>query len=84
MALMAVLAAWFRGAYLLAPVFTWAFYFLAATLVHLGQYHHGGDLGVHSGVAIVVEHALPALLAVVLALRLWSLTRRSGRSKDDL
>lgn len=76
MALMAVLAAFFRGVYLVAPVFTWAFYFLAATAVHLGQYHHAGDLGAHSGVVIVAEHALPALLAIGLALRLRALSRR--------
>ena len=66
MALMAVLAIFFRGAYLVAPVFTWSFYFLAATLVHLVQYHHGGDLSAHAGAAIVVEHALPAILAIGL------------------
>lgn len=79
MALMAVLGAFFRGVYLVAPVFTWAFYFLAATVVHLSQYHHAGDLGAHAGVAIVTEHALPALLAIALGLRLRSLARLAPR-----
>lgn len=79
MALMAVLAAFFRGVYLVAPVFTWAFYFLAATAVHLGQYHRTGDLGAHAGVVIVAQHALPALLAIGLGLRLRALSPRELR-----
>lgn len=78
MALMAVLAAFFRGVFLVAPVFIWAFYFLAATVVHLVQYHHAGDLGAHAGVAIVAQHALPALLAIGLGLWLRTLTRRGS------
>lgn len=78
-AFMAVLAAFFRGVYLVAPVFTWAFYFLAATAVHLGQYHRAGDLGTHAGVAIVAEHALPALLAIGLGLRLRALAPQGLR-----
>ena len=76
MALMAGLAAFVRGAYLVAPVFTWSFYFLAATLVHLVQYRDAGHLSAHSGIAIVAEHALPALLAIALGWWLWRLSRR--------
>lgn len=78
MALMATLAAFFRGVYLVAPVVTWSFYFLAATVVHLVQYHQGGHRGAHAGIAIIAEHALPALLAIALGLRLLVLSRSAG------
>lgn len=78
MAVIAVLAAFLRGRYLVGPVVAWSLFFLGATLVHLGQYHHGGHLGLHLGMVVIAEHTLPALLAIGLGLRLWVLPRGSS------
>ena len=81
MAILATLTAFFRGGFLLAAVVTWSVYFLLATLAHLGQYHHGGDLGAHASLVIIAEHALPALLAIALGLWLHRLSKsRTGEA----
>jgi hypothetical protein len=83
MAVIAVLAAFLRGRYLVGPVVAWSLFVLGATLVHLIQYQHGGHLGLHLGMVIIAEHTLPALLAIGLALRLLAVSRGGARPRDD-
>lgn len=69
LAVVAILAAFLRGAYLVAPVVGWSVYFFLATFAHLFQYHGAGDLSAHSSIVVVLEHAVAP--AAALALLLW-------------
>lgn len=72
MSLMATLALWFRGAFLIGPAVCWALYFLGATAVHL--HGSGAHAMGHGGLlATLATHLLITVLLVVAlgASRLW-------------
>lgn len=64
MAILSLLALWYRGTYLVAPAVCWAVFFLGATWIHAhqGEPTHGDLL------AIFVTHGLISVLLIVALL----------------
>lgn len=62
MSLLAILALWYRGNFLVAPALVWAVYLGGATVVHLRQL---GPLSGGGAVEIFASHGLIALLLAV-------------------
>lgn len=75
LAVVAILAAFLRGRYLVAPVVGWSVFFFAATAVHVSQFAAAGSLDVHAVGHIVLEHAVVPVAVIALALWLRALSR---------
>ena len=78
MALAALLAVRLRGAYLVGPIAAWSVDFFGAVHVHWVEYAAGGRLSPRFAAFIVLVHAGPPLLAIVLGLWLWRLGIQLG------
>ena len=80
MAVSAVLAIWYRGAYLIGPSLTWAVYFGGATVIHLQDEAAKGPLTTGAVAGIFVTHGLIALLLLVFLAMSGALARRERPS----
>ncbi len=70
MSILSLLALYYRGAYLVAPVVVWAVYLGGATFVHLGELAARGGGGGHGGgpLEIFAAHGLVGVLLVLALL----------------
>ena len=66
MSILACMALWYRGSFLIAPAVCWAVYFLGATLVHLQEAHgHGAAPTSHGTILqIFLTHTLISVILV--------------------
>lgn len=62
MSVVATLALWYRGHYLIAPAVCWAVFFAGATVVHLDHYGEQGGLGHGELLHTFATHGLISLL----------------------
>lgn len=67
MAIIAILAIWLRGLYLVAPAVCWSIFFLGATYIHLVDYAaRGREITFGLFVHVFSSHGLMALVLIAL------------------
>lgn len=84
MAVAALLAVRFRGAYLVGPVVAWSLYCFGAVQVHWVEYSAAGSLSLRFAAVIVLEHAGPPLPAIALGGWLWRLSSSTPPAQRHL
>jgi hypothetical protein len=77
--LIAVLAIWYRGAFLIGPAVAWSVYWAGATIVHFLEAAGQGTLRWKLVLLLFATHGLIAVL-LMTALVLSGLLRRQGRT----
>ncbi|HEX9654435.1 MAG TPA: DUF6790 family protein [bacterium] len=67
MAIIAILAVWLRGMYLLAPAVCWSIFFLGATYIHIADFAaRGREITFPLVLHIFSSHGLMAIVVIVL------------------
>lgn len=77
LSLIAVMAIWYRGAFLLGPGVAWSVYWAGATIVHVLEAAGQGTLSWKNGLLIFATHGLIAVLLLTGLLLSGLLKRRA-------